>query len=72
MTFTAIIKNFYTTLMLKLSQKDNFQKEFALTATSRLKRFIFRIVQVPFKWVHGSKEWVLQLFTSRPYDILQT
>ena len=72
MIFTAIIKNFYTTLMLKLSQKDNFQRAFALTATSRLKRFIFRIVQVPFKWVHGSKEWVLQLFTTRPYNILQT
>ena len=46
-------------------------KAFGLEATSRVKRFVFRFVQVPFRWVFRSRQWHLQLYTGRPYDRLR-
>ena len=67
MILTALIRNFYVWLVGKIADG----KSFGLEATSRVKRFVFRFVQVPFRWVFRSRQWRLQLFTSRPYDKLR-
>lgn len=67
MTLTALIRNFYVWLVGEIA--DN--KAFGLEATSRVKKFVFRFVQVPFRWVFRSRQWHLQLFTCRPYDRLR-
>ena len=67
MILTALIRNFYVWLVGKVA----VNKAFGLEATSRVKRFVFRFVQVPFRWVFRSRQWHLQLFTSRPYDQLR-
>ena len=67
MTLTALIRNFYVWLVGKIAANIAF----GLEATSRVKKFVFRFVQVPFRWVFRSRQWHLQLFTSRPYDRLR-
>ena len=67
MILTALIRNFYVWLVGKVAA----YKDFGLEATSRVKKFVFRFVQVPFRWVFRSRQWHLQLFTSRPYDKLR-
>jgi len=60
---TAMIKNFYSYIVGKVSKvfKDIFP-------TSRLKRFIFRFINVPGQWVYRGRQWVLNLYTNRPYE----
>ncbi|MBR6176004.1 MAG: hypothetical protein IKQ52_10565 [Bacteroidales bacterium] len=67
MTCAALIRNFYVWLVGRIAAN----KAFGLEATSRVKKFVFRFVQVPFRWVLRSRQWHLQLFTSRPYDRLR-
>ena len=67
MILTALIRNFYVWLVGRIAAN----KAFGLEATSRVKRFVFRFVQVPFRWVFRSRQWHLQLFTSHPYDRLR-
>ena len=67
MIITALIRNFYVWLVGRIAAN----KAFGLEATSRVKKFVFRFVQVPFRWVLRSRQWHLQLFTSRPYDRLR-
>jgi hypothetical protein len=63
MILTAMIKNFYSYLVGKVSKvfKD-------ILPTSRLKRFIFRFINVPGRWVYRGRQWVLNLYTDRPYE----
>jgi hypothetical protein len=60
---TAMIKNFFSYIVGKVSKvfKD-------ILPTSRLKRFIFRFINVPGQWVYRSRQWVLNLYTDRPYE----
>ena len=60
---TAMLKNFYNYLIEKVSKvfTDIFP-------TSRLKRFIFRFIAVAGRYVFRSRQWVLQLYTQRPYE----
>lgn len=37
---------------------------------TRLKRFIFRFISVAGKWVYTGRQWVLKLFSNRPYEVL--
>ena len=67
MIFTALICNFYVWLVGKIAAN----KAFGLEATSRVKKFVFRFVHVPYRWVFRSRQWHLQLYTSRPYDRLR-
>ena len=62
---TAMLKNFYNYLILKVS------KIFTdILPTSRLKRFIFRFISVPGRYVYRGRQWVLQLHTDRPYEMV--
>jgi hypothetical protein len=60
---TAMLKNFYNSLIAKVS------KTFTdILPTSRLKRFIFRFITVPGRYVYHGRQWILQLYTNRPYE----
>ena len=60
---TAMLKNFYLYIIKKVA------KIFTdLLPTSRLKRFIFRFIAVSGRYVYRGRQWVLQLYTNRPYE----
>jgi hypothetical protein len=62
---TAMVKNFYCYFVGKVS------KVFTdILPTSRLKRFIFRFICVPGRWIYRSRRWILNLYTDRPYERL--
>jgi hypothetical protein len=64
---TAMLKNFYNYLILKLS------KVFTdILPTSRLKRFICRFISVSGRFVYRGRQWILQLYTDRPYEMVFT
>jgi hypothetical protein len=61
----ALAKNFYNYVVEKVSLVfDDIQP------TTRLKRFIFRFITVAGKWVYSGRQWVLNLYSDRPYDRL--
>ena len=61
-----ICKNIYTWLITKLSRVYS-----GLQKTYRLKKFIFRFVTVPAKWIRRGGKMILKIFSSRPYEVLQ-
>ena len=61
----AMAKNFYNFVVEKVSLVfDDIQP------TTRLKRFIFRFITVAGKWVYSGRQWILNLYSDRPYDRL--
>jgi len=67
MIIMAMIKNFYNYVLKKISKVFTDIKP-----TTRLKRFIFRFIAVAGKWKFQGREWVLKLFTNRPYELIKT
>ena len=59
----AMAKNFYNYFVEKVSM---FFED--IKPTTRLKRFIFRFISVAGKWVRSGRQWVLKLFTDKPYE----
>ena len=55
---TALIHNFYKTIMSRLDTKA-----FGLKKTSRIKAFVFRFITVPAKWIKSSRQHVLNIYT---------
>ncbi len=64
MLITAMCRNFYLYILEKLSQKLPFVEN-----TFRLKKFIFRFVVVPYKWIKKGGQKTLKLFTTKPYQL---
>jgi len=62
---TAMAKNFYSFLMEKIA---TFFDD--LEPRSRVKRFIFRFIAVPAKWIKTGRQWVLNLYSDKPYKLL--
>jgi len=62
---TAMAKNFYTYLVGKVS--ETFED---IEPVSRIKKFIFRFISVPAKWIRSGRRWVLNIYTNKPYDRL--
>lgn len=61
----AMAKNFYNYFV------DKVAKVFEdIMPTTRLKRFIFRFISVVGKWVYSGRQWVLKLYTDKPYEAL--
>jgi hypothetical protein len=60
---TAMLKNFYNYLLGKVSNVFT-----DILPTSRLKRFIFRFITVVGRYVYRGRQWILQLYTNRPYE----
>ena len=65
MMLMAMCRNFYLIILEKISQKVSFVK-----SNFRLKKFIFRFVVVPFKWIKHGGQKILKLFTEKPYHLL--
>lgn len=65
MLLTAMCRNFYLYILDKISKKVPFVEN-----TFRLKKFIFRFVVVPFKWIKKGGQKTLKLFTSKPYHLV--
>ena len=55
---TALIHNFYRTIMGRLDTKA-----FGLKKTSRIKAFVFRFISVPAKWIMTARRYVLNIYT---------
>lgn len=58
-------KNFYAYLIEKVAAV--FED---LEPVSRVKRFIFRFITVPAKWVKTGRQWVLNIYSDKPYKLL--
>jgi len=65
MIILAMIKNFYSYVVKKVSEVFTDIKP-----TTRLKRFIFRFISVAGKWKYQGRQWILKLYTNRPYEQL--
>ncbi len=65
MLLMAMCRNFYLIILERISQKVSFVK-----SNFRLKKFIFRFVVVPFKWIKRGRQKILKLFTQKPYHLL--
>ncbi len=55
---TALIRNFYKTIMSRFDTKA-----FGLKKTSRIKAFVFRFISVPAKWIMTARRYVLNIYT---------
>jgi hypothetical protein len=62
MIITAMIKNFYNYFIAIVARKFD-----DINSTTRVKRFVFRFITVAGRWVYQGREWILKLFTKRPY-----
>lgn len=65
MLLTAMCRNFYLIVLEKIAQKVDFVK-----TGFRLKKFIFRFMTVPYKWISRGRQKILKLFTEKPYHLL--
>ena len=63
MIITAMLKNFYNYLVRKVSSVFS-----DILPTSRLKRFIFRFIAVAGRYVYRARQWIVQLYSDRPYE----
>ena len=55
---TAIIRNFYKAIILKMEVK-----KFGLKRSSRIKTFVFKYVSVPAKWIRMARQNILNIYT---------
>lgn len=62
---TAMAANFFTYIVSKVAKvfKD-------ITNGSRIKRFIFRFIAVPAKWIKTGRQEVLNIYSTKRYDLL--
>ena len=65
MIITAMIKNFYNYFIAIVAEIFD-----DINPTTRIKRFVFRFITVAGRWVYQGREWILKLFTKRPYHQL--
>lgn len=65
MLLMAMCRNFYLYVRDRIAKKVDF-----VSNTFRLKRFIFRFIVVPCKWIKKGGQKTLKLFTSKPYHLL--
>ena len=55
---TALIRNFYKTIIMKMDVK-----KFGLSVTSRIKTFVFKYISVAAKWIKTSRFYRLNIYT---------
>lgn len=62
-----ICKNIYSWLIGKLSEVfSGLKKNF------RIKKFIFRFITVPVKWIKQGRQMILKIYSDKPYEVLMT
>jgi len=59
---TAMIRNIYEYVISRLSEQVDY-----LRPSYRLKKFIFRFITVPAKWIHSARQWWLKLYSPKLY-----
>ncbi|MCP4160822.1 MAG: hypothetical protein GY760_12180 [Deltaproteobacteria bacterium] len=62
---TAMAKNFNNYFVKIVSKVFS-----GIKPTNRVKRFIFRYISVVGKWIYSGRQWVLRLYTDKPYESL--
>lgn len=65
MIIMAMCRNIYHYLLEQISPKVDFVK-----TTFRLKKFIFRFVVVPTKWIRQARQDVLKVFSDKKYHLI--
>jgi hypothetical protein len=65
MVIMAMCRNMYHFLLEYISKKVDFVKP-----TYRLKKFIFRFVVVPTKWIRGARQDILKVFSAKKYHLV--
>jgi uncharacterized protein with von Willebrand factor type A (vWA) domain len=60
-----ICKNIYTWLIRKFATVFSALKE-----NFRIKKFIFRFVTVPVKWIKRGRQTILKIYSDKPYELL--
>jgi hypothetical protein len=65
MILTAICANFYSHLITLYSASIPWLKP-----TFRLKKFIFRFITVPAKWIRSGRRNILKIYTRKDYTVL--
>lgn len=58
LTITALIHNFYRTIM-----KDDRIKHFGLKKNNRIKAFVFKFISVPAKWIKMARQHILNIYS---------
>ena len=61
----AICRNQFHYLTDFISRKPDF-----INPTYRLKKFIFRFMVVPSKWIKQGRRYILKLFTAKKYHLI--
>lgn len=61
-----ICKNVYTWLISKFAQIFT-----GLGKNFRIKKFIFRFITVPVKWIKHGRNNVIKIFSQKPYELLE-
>lgn len=63
---TAMAANFYRYIVaLPL-----MEKLFAVKVTDRVKSFLFRFIAVPAKWIKTARQYKLNIYSNKPYNII--
>lgn len=60
--FTAIFRNLYNKVIQYFSERNEFLKP-----NFRMKKFIFRFITLPAKWVKQSRQLKLRIYSSKDY-----
>jgi hypothetical protein len=60
-----ICKNIYTWLISRFAKVFSSLKE-----NFRIKKFIFRFITVPVKWIKRGRQMILKVFSDKPYELL--
>ena len=66
LTIMMICKNIYTWIVKKFSQSFP-----SLKPNFRIKKFIFRFIIVPAKWITRSRGDILKIYSKKPYELLK-
>ena len=61
--FTAMYRNLYNSIIQCFSERNKFLKP-----SFRMKKFIFRFITLPAKWVKQSRQLKLRIYTSKDYQ----
>ena len=63
---TAMAANFYK-YIVALPLMETL---FAVKATDRVKSFLFRFIAVPAKWIKTARQYKLNIYSNKPYNII--
>lgn len=62
---------YFSMIRLGTSNISKVAKVFKeITGVSRIKRFIFRFIAVPAKWIKTGRKEVLNIYSTKRYDLL--